>query len=212
MIVIKTVKEKWNNNIDKLLVGYMLNSDLFVPLDKANKHYKEIQEWIKLGNIPEPQYEEDEVLINSKDKLLKDIRSLADYWSIEIKNYVSGKKLTSEQIERYNYKYEVALDCKTNDDYSIFDSEASDLDITSSDLVDLIIQAHDDWLSTIKTNSIRIEYFRIAFNNRVYLIENVDDVPLFDYKLSYAKKSFNMETTDDDVKALLDLTEIPEED
>jgi hypothetical protein len=149
-------------------------------------------------------------LKNDKDKLLKDIQSLADYWSIEIKNYVSGKKLTSEQIERYNYKYEVALDCKTNDDYSIFDSEASDLDMTSSDLVDLIIQAHDDWLSTIKTNSIRIEYFRIAFNNRVYLIENVDDVPLFDYKLSYAKKSFNMETTDDDVKALLDLTEIPQ--
>ena len=151
-------------------------------------------------------------LEDSKNKLFQETQSLADFWSKEVKNYVAEKKLTQEQIERYNYKYEIALDCKANDNYDVFNAEAEDLGISANDLVDLIIKAHDDWLATIKENTLRIEYFRVAFNKRIEAIESSDKIKLYEYKLQYAKDNFTIKTTDEEVKQLLDLEEIPKSD
>jgi hypothetical protein len=169
---------------------------LFGVFDKTKE---EIEEYSKIKELED-----------SKNKLLQETQSLADFWSKEIKNYVAGKKLTQEQIERYNYKYEIALDCKTNDNYDVFNNEAEDAGLEPSDLVDLIIKLHDEWISTIKTNTLRIEYFRVAFNKNIEAISNLDGVELYKYKLQYAKDNYGINTTDDEVKQLLELTEIPE--
>jgi len=171
---------------------------LFGVFDKTKE---EIEEFSKIKELED-----------SKNKLFQETQSLADFWSKEVKNYVAEKKLTQEQIERYNYKYEIALDCKANDNYDVFNAEAEDLGISANDLVDLIIKAHDDWLATIKENTLRIEYFRVAFNKRIEAIESSDKIKLYEYKLQYAKDNFTIKTTDEEVKQLLDLEEIPKSD
>jgi hypothetical protein len=144
------------------------------------------------------------------NRLTKNIQTLADYWSTEIKNYVSNKKLTQEQIERYEYKYEMALECKNKDNYDVFKAEAANTGLEPNKLADIIIEYHDKWLNTIKLNSMRIEYFRVAFNKLVLGITTLEEANLLSYKLDYAKDNFSLKTTDDEVTALINLDKIPE--
>ncbi len=44
--------------------GYLLDGKLYVPDDKKNRHYIKIQEWIKKGNTPEPEFTEQEIIDN----------------------------------------------------------------------------------------------------------------------------------------------------
>jgi hypothetical protein len=55
----QTVKEIINLETNELL-GYLVDSVKSVPLDKGNKDYQEVLEWIEEGNTPEPflTYEE----------------------------------------------------------------------------------------------------------------------------------------------------------
>ena len=34
--------------------GYLVNGNMYVPNDPANRHYQMVQDWIALGNTPEP--------------------------------------------------------------------------------------------------------------------------------------------------------------
>ncbi len=49
---IKTVKLQEN--------GWLVNNSMSVPNDKGNRHYKEIQEWLK-DNTLEPEFTEEEI-------------------------------------------------------------------------------------------------------------------------------------------------------
>jgi protein subunit release factor A len=57
---IQTVKEIRDIDTDQL-TGYLINNSMHVPLSEGNRHYKEVQEWIAEGNIPEPAYTSDEL-------------------------------------------------------------------------------------------------------------------------------------------------------
>jgi len=59
------VKEQRNIETDEL-IGYLVDG-MSVPLAKGNRHYQQIQEWIKEGNKPKPAYTEEE----RNDYLLK---------------------------------------------------------------------------------------------------------------------------------------------
>ena len=64
-ITIKSVKEIRDIGTDTL-TGYLVDG-MTVPLSDGNRHYKEVQEWLKEGNKPEPAYTEEE----RNDYLLK---------------------------------------------------------------------------------------------------------------------------------------------
>ncbi len=72
------------NNIDYIQTvklqenGYLVNGSMSVPNNPANRHYNDIQEWIALGNTPEPQYTDAELLQQAKDKQLQVINTSFD--------------------------------------------------------------------------------------------------------------------------------------
>jgi len=41
--------------------GYLVNGNLLVPNDIANRHYSEVQDWIALGNTPDPEFNQAEL-------------------------------------------------------------------------------------------------------------------------------------------------------
>jgi len=41
--------------------GYLVNGSMSVPNDTGNRHYQEVQDWIALGNIPEPEFTQAEL-------------------------------------------------------------------------------------------------------------------------------------------------------
>ncbi len=58
-IAIQTVKEKVNKNNE--LIGYLLNGIMFVPKADGNREYELIKQWLSEGNIPEPEFTDEEL-------------------------------------------------------------------------------------------------------------------------------------------------------
>jgi flagellar basal body-associated protein FliL len=53
----------------------LLNGKITVPQDSSNRYYKEIQEWVKQGNVIEPEFTEEELLLNKKQELKKQLKN-----------------------------------------------------------------------------------------------------------------------------------------
>ena len=70
--MIQTVKEQRNIETGELQ-GYLVNGSMFVPLDKGNTHYQEVQEWIANGGSIEPAYTDVERFNYVKNKKLDEI-------------------------------------------------------------------------------------------------------------------------------------------
>jgi len=41
--------------------GYVVNGSVSVPGEQRNRHYRQVQEWIAAGNIPDPEFTPDEL-------------------------------------------------------------------------------------------------------------------------------------------------------
>ena len=41
--------------------GYLVNNELSVPKADGNRHYELVKQWLAEGNIPEPEYTEEEL-------------------------------------------------------------------------------------------------------------------------------------------------------
>ena len=46
--------------------GYLINGNMSVPNDPANRHYVMVQEWIAEGNTPVPEFTASEVAANAQ--------------------------------------------------------------------------------------------------------------------------------------------------
>ena len=46
--------------------GYLINGNMSVPNDPANRHYVMVQEWIAEGNTPEPEFTSTELEANAQ--------------------------------------------------------------------------------------------------------------------------------------------------
>jgi len=74
--MIQTVKEQRDIKTNQL-DGYIINGNIFVPIDPNNTYYQQVQEWIKQGNIPEPAFTKQqrvEYLQNLRISELKNLR------------------------------------------------------------------------------------------------------------------------------------------
>ena len=46
--------------------GYLINGNMSVPNDPANRHCADVLAWIEEGNIPTPQYTDAEIAANAQ--------------------------------------------------------------------------------------------------------------------------------------------------
>jgi flagellar basal body-associated protein FliL len=53
----------------------LLNGIITVPQDSSNRYYKEIQEWVKQGNVVEPEFTKEEILFNKKQELKRQLKN-----------------------------------------------------------------------------------------------------------------------------------------
>ena len=49
--------------------GYLINGNMSVPNDPANRHYVMVQEWIAEGNTPAPEFTDAEIAANAQAKV-----------------------------------------------------------------------------------------------------------------------------------------------
>jgi len=49
--------------------GYLINGNMNVPNDPANRHYVMVQEWIAEGNTPAPEFTDAEIAANAQAKV-----------------------------------------------------------------------------------------------------------------------------------------------
>lgn len=66
--MIQTVKIRGN--------GYLLNGTMFVPKADGNREYDSIKQWLEEGNIPEPEFTEEEL---AQQKLQAKIQEAKQY-------------------------------------------------------------------------------------------------------------------------------------
>ena len=198
------IKKEFNTKLNKneykiVLTGYELNG-IHIPLDPNNRYYKKVQELILKGEVPEPQYTEADVNPYIQKELITELNSLCDSKSKEARNYIAGQKVSNEQLERYNNKFEVAkkyLSDKDDESKSKLQLEADLNGITVDSLANLIVEKGNEYLSALETLNNRIDAFRIKVKQLIQSNEfdKVDSI------IEKAKE-FNANTTDEEIKSL----------
>lgn len=90
---IQTVKEQL---IDGVLVGYKVNDNSFFPKENCEL----IKQWIAKGNIPEPEFTEEELRIKEINKQIQEAKTYlaTTAWYVERLNDPSSGKVIPEEV------------------------------------------------------------------------------------------------------------------
>ena len=80
--------------------GYLLNGTISVPEADGNKEYELIKQWISEGNIPEPEFIEEELQITSINKQIQEAKTylVSTAWYVERLNDPSSGKVIPEEV------------------------------------------------------------------------------------------------------------------
>ena len=89
---IQTVKIQGN--------GYLLNGTMSVPKADGNKEYELIKQWLSEGNIPEPEFTEEELRITSINTQIAEAKTYlaSTAWYVERLNDPSSGKVIPEEV------------------------------------------------------------------------------------------------------------------
>ena len=76
--------------------GYLVNGNMSVPNDSANREYQMVQEWLK-DNTPEPEFTEEELAKQELDKQISEAKQYLESTDWYIIRYAdSGKEVPSD--------------------------------------------------------------------------------------------------------------------
>lgn len=80
--------------------GYLLNGSMSVPKADGNREYELIKQWLAEGNIPEPEFTEEELQITSINKQIQEakIYLASTAWYVERLNDPSSGKAIPEDV------------------------------------------------------------------------------------------------------------------
>ena len=132
------------------------------------------------------------------DNAYSTLQTLCDTKSQDAKNYINGAKVTSEQLARYEEKYEIAKAFKADGSHlEQLQLEADLVRLTVTELADLIIAKGDAYKQALVTFNARIEAFRVKVRSLI-ADGQLDSVNL----ILETAKDFDITTTDDEIKAL----------
>lgn len=81
--------------------SYLLNGTVHVPGNAdGNKEYELIKQWLSEGNIPEPEFTEEELRITSINKQIQEAKTYltSTAWYVERLNDPSSGKAVPEEV------------------------------------------------------------------------------------------------------------------
>ena len=108
--------------------------------------------------------------------LERDFNATVDNRVRELKAFIAGKDiLTTEQVERYEAKYQIALKAKDGDEdaKAILDIEAGG---DSTDLIDEIIAIGSAWNISLNTLLTLLDVLRVSINNKKLAGVSYDEI------------------------------------
>lgn len=76
--------------------SWLVNNSILVPNNTANRHYKEIQEWIANGNTPESEFTDEEILEQEHSIFRNERNILLKEADIEINKLVDNNADASD--------------------------------------------------------------------------------------------------------------------
>lgn len=103
--IVKKVDPETNKEYYTVETKGYLADGMYVPLEPSNRHYQEIQEWIKQGNTPTPQYTDEDVIGYVRNQLLNKLKQ--DFKNLPSLGYESqaiGKKINATYVDLQNMK------------------------------------------------------------------------------------------------------------
>ena len=102
------------------------------------------------------------------DDTVQALQSLCDTKSIEAKAYINGAKVTAEQLARYEEKYQIAVEYKSNGNYGTTLQLEADLQgLTVEALADLIIAKGQGYKQALISFNAKIEAFRVQVSKLI---------------------------------------------
>ena len=126
------------------------------------------------------------------------LQSLCDTKSVEAKAYINGAKVTTEQLVRYEEKYQIATEYKANGNYADTLKLEADLQgLTVDELADLIIAKGQAYKQALISFNAKIEAFRVQVSKLIAggQIDKANEIVL-------KAKDFGVDTTDENIKGL----------
>ena len=86
--------------------GYLLNENMYVPKVDGNSEYELIKQWISKGNIPDPEFTEEEIKVSTLNKQIQEAKTYLSetswIWEKYNRNVLVLKDMTNEE---FNLKY-----------------------------------------------------------------------------------------------------------
>lgn len=132
------------------------------------------------------------------DALYKLLQQVCDRKSIHAKNFIAGKEVTDEQLQRYEEKYEVAKEYMASGDYEeSLKLEADMQGLTVEELAKLIVGMGDSYREKLVSFNAKIEAFRVKVS-KIIASGNVEKAS----KIIEQAKSLGADTTDDQIMEL----------
>ena len=192
------------------ITGYQLeiideNINTILTVDQAEDEYGEL---IKSGGVI-PAYSPYERLNIIKDFLLDQVNNTADYQTRGIKNYITEKKVaTTELIERYNIRKEIAEEAIKTNNFERFKIMATGLSILENkeikpeDIANLILNTAKDYTDKYNMYVNMIEDFRVLVSTYIKNISTLEECNRVMYIIKQSN-NFTPETTPDDVAELV---------
>ena len=87
--------------------GYLLNENMYVPKVDGNSEYELIKQWISKGNIPEPEFTQEELAqqeLNKQLEVAKDYLSKTDHKFYNGYKPKDGEDLVDIEAKRDEYR------------------------------------------------------------------------------------------------------------
>lgn len=95
--------------------GYLLNGTMSVPGNApGNRDYELIKQWLAEGNIPEPEFTEEELRTKFENEFRKNRDSLLSTVADHYQKPLVWESLTTEQQDKVRVYRQALLDSTTN--------------------------------------------------------------------------------------------------
>lgn len=150
--------------------GYIINGNVFVPKDPANRHYQLIQEWLAEGNNPEPEY-------NFDEKKQQKIEELKLKFQSELNKAIYSKTINNE----INFGYEHIINIENLINYATINKlEKINLRLYNNSFIEVDLSTLKEILNEMIEHKIKIYNKKWEYEKQIFNSSSIEDLEKID--------------------------------
>ncbi len=179
------------------MVTEALADKTLIPTEKFFIKQNLLKSENNTGGWEAPIVLESEVVDFVRPIMIKSINALADLKTKDAMNVIAGDEVSEQKLNRYKIKYDEAIKAKANNDFTTFNLEANLLGIDAPVLVDKVIEAGENWNTTMNNYATMIDAVRVKVSNMTKEASTKDEIYAIDNLLRQGAKLGSTTTIDD---------------